>query len=174
VQDMCVAAVGMDLMASQPVLMLRETTGRHRVLPVWVGFPEASAIESERQHVPSPRPGTHQLIAQVISACGRRLQRVTINLLRDNVFHAELVLDQGGIVSARVSDAIVLALHLDIPIQATDAVLDQAAIADLDVITAAQIAGTAGRTEADPDQITELEQFRQFLDTATPEDFAPE
>jgi hypothetical protein len=49
--------------------------------------------------------------------------------VRDNTFHAELILDHNTRVSARVSDAIALALHLDVPIHAEDTVLDAAAIA---------------------------------------------
>lgn len=70
---------------------------------VWVGPAEAIAIELERRHVPTPRPTTHQLIGQVISACGHRLPRVCVTMVRDGVFHAELVIGPDVRVSARVT-----------------------------------------------------------------------
>jgi len=88
---------------------------------------------------------------------------VQVTAVRDNIFYAELVLDQDTRVSARVSDAVALALHLGIPIHAEDTVLDAAAVTNT-------ITGLAG----DPAQVDEVEQFRRFLDTASPEDFDPE
>ena len=44
-----------------------------------------------------------------------REMRVRITELRDDIFYAELILDQNTRVSARVSDAIALALHLGVP-----------------------------------------------------------
>ncbi|WP_051233033.1 bifunctional nuclease family protein [Pseudonocardia asaccharolytica] len=169
---MRVVAVGLDPRESHPVLLLQETAGRHRVLPVCVGLPEATAIELERQHVTTPRPVTHQLIANVISSAGRRLEHVRITELRDSIFHAELVLDEGTRVSARVSDAVTLALHLDVPIQAEEVVLDEAALANAEVIDADALVGESGDTATGaPEQADELEQFRRFLDSASPEDF---
>jgi bifunctional DNase/RNase len=66
-------------------------------------------------------------------------------------------------ISTRVSDAIALALHLGVPIHAEDIVLDTAAVAD-----------TAIRAEGDDRAPDEVEQFRRFLDTASPEDFDPD
>ena len=105
---------------------------------------------------------THQLIGDVIDAFGRRIEQVRITEVRDNVFYAELILDGNTRVSARVSDAIALALHLGVPIHAEDTVLDAAAIPN-----------TAFRTEGDDRTPDEVEEFRRFLDTASPEDFDP-
>ena len=84
-----------------------------------------------------------------------------ITELRQNIFFAELILDRNARVSARVSDAVALALHLGIPIHAEDTVLDAAAVTK-----------PAARGEGDdPAQAEQVEQFRRFLDTASPEDF---
>jgi uncharacterized protein len=106
---------------------------------------------------------THQLIGDVVDALGRRVEQVRITEIRDNIFYAELILDQNTKVSARVSDAIALALHLSIPIHAEDTVLDAAAVAN-----------TAIRAEGDDHAPEEVEEFRRFLDTASPEDFDPD
>jgi bifunctional DNase/RNase len=111
VREMRVMAVGVESGASRPVLLLQEAAGDHRLLPVWIGPAEANAIAVEQQGVSLPRPMTHQLIGDVIDALGRQLQQVRITEVRGNIFYAELILDRNTRVSARVSDAIALALH---------------------------------------------------------------
>jgi uncharacterized protein len=160
---MRVKALGVESGAFRPVLLLQEVSGDHRLLPVWIGTAEANAIRVEQQGVALPRPMTHQLIGDVLDAFGRELQQVRITELRDNIFHAELILDRNTRVSARVSDAIALALHLGAPIHAEDTVLDAAAIAD-----------TAISAEGDDRTTDDVEEFRRFLDTASPEDFDPD
>lgn len=160
---MRVMAVGVEPGARRPVLLLQETSGDHRLLPVWIGIAEANAITVEQHHVLLPRPITHQLIGDVLDAFGRHLHQVQITEVRDNIFYAELILDQNTRVSARVSDAIALALHLGVPIHADDTVLDTAAVAH-----------TAIRAEGDAQTPDEVEQFRRFLDTASSEDFDPD
>lgn len=169
-QQMRVVALGRDPMAVQPVLLLQETGGRRRVLPVWVGVPEATAIELARQHVEMPRPQTHQLLLDVVQAFHRRLELVRITMLRDSVFHAELQFDGDTRVSARVSDAVAVALHVDVPIEAEDAVLDEAAVAEVAGLAAA-LGEEDGPADDAPVESEEVERFRRFLDSASPEDF---
>jgi uncharacterized protein len=163
VVEMRVMAVGVESGAQRPVLLLQEASGDHRLLPVWIGIPEANAITVEQHRVSLPRPMTHQLIGDVLDAFGRHLEQVRITEVRDNVFYAELILDQNTKVSARVSDAIALALHLGVAIHAEDSVLDTAAVAH-----------TAIRSQGDDRTPDEVEEFRRFLDTASPEDFDPD
>ena len=163
VHEMRVMAVGLEPGAYRPVLLLEEASGDHRLLPVWIGAAEGNAIILEQRGIAGPRPMTHQLIGHVLTAFGRRLEQVRITEVRDNIFYAELILDRDTRVSARVSDAVALALHLGIPIHAEDTVLNAAAIAN-----------TITRLGDDPAQVDEVEQFRRFLDTASPEDFDPE
>jgi hypothetical protein len=172
---MRVVALGRDPMAVQPVLLLQETGGRRRVLPVWVGVPEATAIELARRRVELPRPQTHQLILDVVRSFGRELQLVRITMLRDSVFHAELVFDGDVRVSARVSDAVAMALHVDVRIEAADAVLDEAAVAEVGVVGPGDEDDVIGEAEGGTGEPLaedeELERFRRFLDNASPEDF---
>lgn len=167
-QEVRVIAIGFDPAHSQPLLLLREVIGRRRVLPVWVGAPEASAIELERRGISTPRPTTHRLICSVIEASGRRLDAVCITMVRDSVFHAELLLDNGTTVSARVSDAVALALHVGVPIRSEDAVLEEVGLEDPTLVGVPDEEDDEG---AAPDQAEEIERFRRFLDEAAPEDF---
>ena len=157
---MRVMAVGVEPGAFRPVLLLQEASGDHRLLPVWIDIAEANAITVEQQHIALPRPMTHQLIGNVVDAFGRHVEQVRITEVRDNIFFAELILDQNTRISARVSDAIALALHLGVPIHADDTVLDAAAVAN-----------TSIRPEGDDHTPNEVKEFRRFLDTASPEDF---
>jgi uncharacterized protein len=169
--EMRVMAVGVESGGTRPVLLLQEAAGDHRLLPVWIGPAEATAIAVEQQGVSLPRPMTHQLIGDVIDAFGRQLQQVRIIEVRDNIFYAELILDRNTRVSARVSDAIALALHLRTPIHAEDTVLDAAAVAHTGIRTDGDDSRTGGAGGGPAD---EVEQFRRFLDTASPEDFDPD
>ena len=84
--------------------------------------------------------------------------------------HAELVISHDVRVSARVSDAVAMALHQGVSIHAADAVLEEAAVADLHVIDAGVDEGD-DPTARPVDESAELERMRRFLDDAKPEDF---
>jgi bifunctional DNase/RNase len=168
VPEVRVVGVGLDgeRRPSRPVLWLQEISGGHRVLPLWIGLPEAAAIISEQRGVRGPRPSTHQLMGSVIDALQRRLERVAIVELRDSIFHAELVFDAATVISARPSDAMALALHFGVPIHVEEPVLDRAGIPRGDV------SSVGGWLEpADESTLDDVEEFRRFLDRASPEDF---
>ncbi|MCW2496959.1 MAG: uncharacterized protein JWQ77_2883 [Jatrophihabitans sp.] len=153
VHPMRVVGVRVELPANQPVVLLREEDGV-RYLPIWIGAAEASAIAFQQQGVQAVRPLTHDLMRDIVTALGTRLEAVHITEMRDDVYYAELRFTGGVTVSARPSDAIALALRCDVEILGTDAVLE------------------AGGIEIPDEQEDELEKFREFLDTISPEDFA--
>ncbi|MDX1510248.1 MAG: bifunctional nuclease family protein [Nitriliruptorales bacterium] len=155
--------VRVELPANQPIILLKERNGS-RYLPIWIGATEAAAIAFALQGVETPRPLTHDLFVDVLGSLNVDLAAVHITDLQDGTYYAELQLTQNGsvhAVSARPSDAIALASRLDdVVILGEDAVLDEAGIeiADEDI----------GDGE-DPEE--EVQRFRDFLDTVTPEDF---
>jgi bifunctional DNase/RNase len=106
----------------------------------------------------------------VVEAFGQRLRKIVITSIRENTYLAELVFDGDVRVSARPSDAIALALRVGAGIHAEDRVLEQAAVLTAEL-------GMRGARPADADADAEyraqLEQFRNFLDHARPEDFDP-
>lgn len=138
--------------ANTPIVVLRETTGE-RHLPIWIGSAEASAIVMGQQGVEPPRPLTHDLIKNLLAQLGRTLVRVEIVEVKDSVFYATLVLDDGTEVESRTSDAIALALRYECPIQCADEVLDSSGIV------------------VESDDQDEVERFRDFLDNVDPSDF---
>lgn len=163
-QPLELVGVRVELPANQPIVLLREQGGT-RYLPIWIGAVEATAIAFALQGVETSRPLTHDLIVQLLEATGHQLVAVHITDLRDGTFHAELVMVNGGgdpiHVSSRPSDALAIAARLDdVALYAVSDVLDEAGVELDDEETEHPV-----RAE---DQVRE---FRQFLDSVTPEDF---
>lgn len=146
-----VLGVRVEMPTSQPIVLLRERDGGRHV-PIWIGAAEATAIAYAQEGVVPPRPLTHDLLVNVVSAVGRELATVRIDAVLEGVFHATLVLDDGTEVSARTSDGIALALRTGAAIVADDQVLDEV--------------GIESSEEED-----EVAKFREFLDDLSPEDF---
>src|SRR5665213_1477797 len=120
--EVILRAVRVDVGSSTPLLLLEEVTGT-RVLPIFIGAPEAAAIAYALQGVKSPRPMSHDLLGNVIVALGAQLFAAEITDLRDNTFYANLRLlrDRDEInVSSRPSDAVALALRVGSPILVND------------------------------------------------------
>ncbi len=129
VSEMVVESVRVHMRTGRHVLLLKEVSVG-RVLPVWIGPWEAQAIAMRLQGISSERPLTHDLFVTALRDLGVRVERVVIASLADETFHARLVLlapDGPHEVDARPSDAIALAVRLECPIYAANAVLDQAA-----------------------------------------------
>lgn len=101
------------------------------VLPIFIGPAEANAIKQRLEKARPPRPMTHDLLEDVITAMGAKLVRVEIDDLKANTFLGRLVLEQRKKVTtldARPSDSIALALGLGAPILVAQPVLDRAGV----------------------------------------------
>jgi uncharacterized protein len=128
--EMVVESVRVHMLSSQHVVILRDTT-RERYLPIWIGPWEANAIAMRLQGVTPERPMTHDLFSQTLDELGVVVKQIIVSDLADDTFRARLLLDLDGRsvdVDARPSDAIALAVRAGVPIFATDAVLDRAAV----------------------------------------------
>jgi uncharacterized protein len=151
--------VRVELPHNQPIVLLKETGG-DRFLPIWIGTFEATSIAFALQGVESARPMTHDLMKDLLDALTATPQRIVVTELRDGTFYAEIQLRGPAgdtTVSSRPSDAIALAVRAGVAIYAEESVLEEAGILIDD-------------DDDEPD--TEVEKFKEFLDTVTPEDFA--
>jgi bifunctional DNase/RNase len=158
--EMELVGVRVELPTNTPIVLLRETGGARRMLPIFIGAPEATAIAFALEQVPTPRPMTHDLLKNLLDEMGVTLERVVVNDLQDSTFFAELHLLKGEDelqLSSRPSDAIALAARTDSPIFAEESVLDEV--------------GYTVRDEAQPEEEV-VEEFRRFIDNIDPEDFA--
>ncbi len=147
-----VVGVRVEMPSNQPIVLLREIEGE-RYLPIWIGAVEATAIAYAQQGVVPARPLTHDLMRDLLEAFGRTLTEVRITDLRDGVFYATLVFDDGTTVGSRPSDAIALALRTGTPLYGAETVLEEAGI------------------PIPEEEQDEVEAFREFLDQISPDDF---
>jgi uncharacterized protein len=152
VKQMEVVGVRVEMPSNQPIVLLRETEG-DRYLPIWIGAVEATAIAFAQQGVLPARPLTHDLFRDVLEALNVQLRTVNITALRDGIFFADLIFSNGVEVSARPSDSIALALRTGATIFASEDILEEAGVSIPD------------------EQEDEVEKFREFLNTISPDDF---
>ena len=159
--------VRVEVPANTPVLLLKEQAEHPRLLSIFIGASEATAIALALEKIPVPRPMTHDLILLLLESAGVNIRRVLVTELRDKTFFAELELAEGDevrSVSCRPSDAVALAVRCRAPIFASETVLDEAGYRDR------RSGGTSGSSE-DVDPNVVVEQFREFIDSVDPEDF---
>lgn len=128
--EMVVDSIRVSLMNYQRVVILKEKD-TNRYLPIWIGASEADAIAVKLQGVSTPRPLTHDLLQSVVDALGARVQSVVVNDLKNDTFFAKITLAVDGSqmeIDSRPSDAIALAVRVQVPIYADESVLDRAGI----------------------------------------------
>jgi len=113
-------------LGDQQVIFLREVDG-DRSFPIMIGTNEAVAIDRRLKGIETPRPMTHELLANVIEKLGARLEKIVVSELRSHTFIATLYLAtaSGSIeVDSRPSDAIAVGVASDTPIYVAEKVLD--------------------------------------------------
>jgi bifunctional DNase/RNase len=168
--EVVLRAVRVDVGSSTPLLLLEEVGGE-RVLPIFIGAPEAAAIAYALQGVEAPRPMSHDLLGHVITALGAKVFSVEITELVDNTFFANLRLvrtNEEIIVSARPSDAVALALRVGAPILVGDDLM----AAEGKVMQLAYDEDDEEYVALDtPSEADLVAQLREFLDQVRPEDF---
>jgi hypothetical protein len=159
-----IVGLNLDAVNQQPVLLLKplEDPGHDddpRILPIWIGHAEATAILLALQNIEPPRPMTHDLLQSVIAAAGYIVSRVEVARLDEGTYYAAVILrgeEREFAVDSRPSDSIALAVRVGCPIFVADAVFDEAGV---------EIA------HVDEEDV-EVERFRQFLDHVDPSDFS--
>jgi uncharacterized protein len=165
-------AVRVDLQSNTPVLLLQESDGLGRTLPIFIGAPEATAIAFALQGMDTPRPMTHDLIRDLLDALGADVVRVVITELKTATYYAEIVLrqtDRELSVSSRPSDAVAVAVRTGTPLFVADDLMDAEGI--MLAVDEEDDEDAEGDDEAtNPDEL--VGEFRTFLDSIRPEDFS--
>lgn len=151
----------MEETSGAPLVLLREEDAPHRVVPIFIGASEATAIALEMSGQTPPRPLSHDLMASLVQTLDGQLEAVEVTELSGGTFIASLVLHGPSgdhRVDARPSDGIALALRLDAPLFVSEAVLEEA--------------GAIEPAEMDEEDIDEtVDEFRSFLDGIDPSEF---
>lgn len=166
-----VAHLGLDRTTNTPVVILQERDGE-RVLPIWIGPAEASAIAMELAGVKFARPLTHDLLKQVIVGLGADLRKVIITQVKDNTYYAELHIYRGDAViqiDARPSDSIAVALRLKAPIFTSENLLE---LTSVDTGGGGGAEGEPGAGGAGPSGgPLDADALKTYLQNLDPEDF---
>jgi len=166
---MTLYGVSFEPIGKQPIVLLK-TVDDEKFLPIWIGHPEAAAILMKLQGAATPRPMTHDLVTDIISELQGEVARITVTELRDNTYYARITIVQDGReveVDSRPSDAIALAVRCDAQIFAADEVVEESAI-EFQAEDEEQAGFVTASSLADLDPA----EFREFLETVTPEEFA--
>ncbi len=107
-------------------VVVLEDLEKTRLVPIWIGVHEGTAIALEMQKEKFPRPLTHDLLVNIIAAVGGKIEKVVISDLRENSYYAILFIRQGGRVfeiDARPSDSLAIAVRVSCPIFIEEKVL---------------------------------------------------
>jgi bifunctional DNase/RNase len=165
--EVVVAKLGLDSSTNSHVVILQEKDG-HRLLPIWIGQPEADSIVMEMKNVRRERPLTHDLCKNLIVGLGGTLRRVQITKVQKSTYYAELhVARPEGLVQidARPSDSIAIALRLSAPIFAQESLLTAVVEEDGED----SVATAESQARLDEMKLT-AEQLKERLENLRPED----
>nr|NLI49775.1 bifunctional nuclease family protein [Propionibacterium sp.] len=151
---------------NQPVLLLRpvrDDPRRGRLLPIWIGVQEATAILLAVDGSVPPRPMSYDLMVRLLEALDASVRQVAVTRLEEGTFFAEITLDTPAgarVIDARPSDSIALAVRAKAPIFVAD-----------DVFEAAAMAAEEQPARGTEDAEDEVARFSRFLETVDPDDF---
>ncbi len=159
--------IRMSLMTQNRVVILKETDDE-RYLAIWIGPNEAEAITFELQSIRPRRPLTHDLLKSVIQEMGAEVRSIVVTELRrpDDIFYAKIMVELDGKqieIDARPSDAIALAVRVNVPIFVEEDVMTAASVRPEEPI---DLSGAAETAEAgDEEGENRLDIFKSFVDT---------
>jgi uncharacterized protein len=123
-----IKGIALDEESQMPIIILQNIE-TNRVIPLWIGPFEASAIIIEIEEVKPPRPLTHDLLSEFFMKHHYKLKYIYIYDFLDESHIAKIVYKKGlktYSLQIRPSDGIALALRLKAPIYASKKVADAA------------------------------------------------
>lgn len=124
-----VTTVGVGVTSGAHVVVLHDPASE-KAMPVWIGDAEAEAIARSLYEIATPRPMTHDLLAQAIRSLGATVTEVRVRDSRNGVYLGAVSLrtqDAKSVeLDSRPSDAVALALRTGAPIRVARHLLDQA------------------------------------------------
>lgn len=157
-------SVRVSLTNQQRIVILKKVN-EERYLPIWIGLYEAEAITIALQDIQVARPQTHDLLKTLIQSLNAKLLQVEVVSLSDDVFYANLVLEVEGerrTVDCRPSDALALAVRMQVPILVSEDVMNQASITPEEDISDAE-SEELDTFDSEDLEIDNLDLFEDFL-----------
>jgi len=160
--EVAIDSIRVSLMSQHRIIILKEANSE-RFLPIWIGPYEAEAITVSLQEMEVARPLTHDLLRNTILALDAEVVHVAIVDLLDDVFYAHIVLrvnEQELEIDSRPSDAIALAVRVNVPVFVAESVMDKAASIPEEALE------TDDETlPAETEDDDRLDVFKDFVDT---------
>jgi bifunctional DNase/RNase len=166
--EMFVGGLLLDPHTQAPVVVLKNESGETH-LPIWIGIAEATSIASAIKQLNMARPLTHDLMYDVFSEIGVKVERILITDLKDSTYYAELILSFGEkaiTLDSRPSDAIAIALRAAAPIFVVPSVLERARVAFSAQMEQAE---EAAREQSDAEKANQPEGDASEDDEASPD-----
>ncbi len=115
-----------------PVLVLA-VEGEDDVVPIFIGFEEATSIARGLEAEDIGRPLTHDLLLDVMEELGGRIDRVVVSSIEERddgqggTYIADLHVEtprNSVVIDARPSDSLALAARTNAPIEVTESVFE--------------------------------------------------
>lgn len=145
-------SIQVSLTSEHRVIILKDINAE-RYLPIWIGPYEADAITIQLQSVEVSRPLTHDLLKNVIGEMGGEVSHIVVGDLRNDTFYARISVKMNGRqlkIDSRPSDAIALAVRVNVAIFVEEDVMAQAGI-------------TPETDVSEEVDVEELSAFRDFI-----------
>ena len=160
--EMRVAGIALDAVTRSPIVLLKDSSER-RALPIFIGQDQARAIINVLEGQQTPRPLTHDLMANIFDIWEMKVEKIIIHALKDNTFYAILSMSQGEVkkeIDCRPSDAIAIALRTGSPIWVLEEVVADASIpVDQDADEAERKAFRDFVSDLSPDELIKKKSF---------------
>jgi bifunctional DNase/RNase len=125
-RPVAVHVAGLRQTGTDQVLLILADEGEQRAVPLAVGRDQGIAIYLGKTKTETPRPMTHDLLAEILTVLGAVVDKITVTGLKSDIYFAEISLRAGGKVhpiDARPSDAIALAVRLNAPMYSVASLL---------------------------------------------------
>ncbi len=161
--EVVIDSIRVSLMSQQRVVILRETTS-DRYLPIMVGIYEAEHLTLALQEVEVSRPLTYDLFVNILDTLQAEVIQVEVVSLKDETYYGNIAININGTlhnIDSRPSDAMNLAIRLNVPIFVSEDVLNEAGLIPEDDLA-----------EALPDEEVDSERlsvFENYLDQISPD-----
>ena len=161
--EVVIDSIRVSLMSQQRVVILRELNS-DRYLPIMVGIYEAEHLTLALQDVEVSRPLTYDLFVNILDALDAEVTHVEVISLKDETYFGNIVISIDGNlhnIDSRPSDAMNLAIRMQVPIFVADNVLEEAGLLPED-----DLSETVLEEELDSDR---LSVFENYIDQITPD-----
>ncbi|HRW45903.1 MAG: bifunctional nuclease family protein [Caldilinea sp.] len=164
--EVTIDSIRVSLLSQNRIVVLKEESSE-RFLPIWIGPFEADAITLQLQGMEAPRPLTHDLLKSVIETLGAEVLHIYINSLERNTYFARILLDVNGEtmeIDSRPSDAIALAVRVNVPIYVAEEVMEQAGMMPEEEMSLTEEGARQEFSETSSDDLGAFKDFVEGLD----------